>query len=60
MRVRFEKVSKRYGEQAALRPGRVKVIGAEMSVPDDLSERIAAAGRVDVGVRPENIAARRW
>ena len=35
--------------------GRVKVLGAEMSAPDDVAALVAAAGRVEVGVRPENV-----
>jgi multiple sugar transport system ATP-binding protein len=35
--------------------GRVKVLGADMSVPDEVAALVAGVGRVEVGVRPEDV-----
>jgi len=36
--------------------GLVKVLGAEMAVPEEVATLVAGLGRVEVGVRPEDVA----
>jgi ABC-type sugar transport system ATPase subunit len=36
--------------------GRLKLLGTEMAVPEDVATLVASLGRVEVGVRPEDVA----